>query len=82
MNQLIFQASRHHLCSQISTELEKASDPQSVEILKKVLAAADEEIRSLEYWSDLRKITDNGETMTVDTEELGLSGGKGKSRMP
>lgn len=82
MNQLMFQASRRHLCALLSKEIEKTTDPTRVENLGKILEAADGEVRRLEYWSDLKDIAVEGNTMTIDTDETGESGGKGKARMP
>lgn len=72
MNQLVFQASRRQLAAQISSVLDKDAENKN---LRKVLEAADEQVKKLEYWSDLKEVTQNGMTATIDADETGHSGG-------
>ncbi|KAL1648506.1 hypothetical protein SLS58_002261 [Diplodia intermedia] len=79
MSLLVFQSSRRYLLSVLFRHFEAASahrdahlerdEPESspegrkIDNLVKALNAADEECRKLEYWSDIRRVTQRGETL-------------------
>jgi hypothetical protein len=77
MNQFVFQASRRLLLdhlSQIHNETvsrrdkerdggkEAPEDDQKVENLDAAIHAADEQVKRLEYWSDIRELVEEGKT--------------------
>lgn len=83
MSQLMFQASRRHLCTIFSKELEKTSDPTKAENLGKLLETADGELKKLEFWSDKNKAEVDVDTTSItDPEAESVRSGKGKQRMP
>lgn len=86
MSQMVFQASRRQLVSQLSAALTASSPPENAS-LKRVLAAADAEVRRLEFWSDLKDAAESGDTLNMNGDGTGISGaaapdagGKGKAR--
>ncbi|KAF2267722.1 hypothetical protein CC78DRAFT_530522 [Lojkania enalia] len=81
MSMLIFQNSRRQLLSNLTTafdaakahraEHKKTGQPENeveerrINHLLRAVDAADAECRKLEYWSDIRKLTENGEAMNA-----------------
>ncbi len=79
MSLLIFQASRRQLLSRLLQTFVTASErikdriedtdgihqaeKRRVESLEKAVHAAEDEVKRLEYWSDIKEMATNGETM-------------------
>lgn len=86
MSAFVFQASRKYLLSHLSEQFEKATasrkeddaDTNSeddfgrrIGYLKAAITAADEEVKRLEFWSDIKMMAEEGETKGAVDEEKG-----------
>lgn len=85
MSIFIFQASRRLLLSRLmqiydetSAELEKNETDalrERQQALKDAARHADEEVRKLAYWSDVKQMAENGETKGAADEDKGWNSG-------
>ena len=86
MSQFIFQASRRSLLAHLSTlfdeesqrrkeiaegDKEDAAQKRRIDNLEAALKAADEEVKRLEFWSDIKDMVEQGETKGAVDESQG-----------
>lgn len=86
MSQFIFQASRRSLLAHLSTLLdeetqrrrekpedykEDGAEKRRIDNLEAALKAADEEVKRLEFWSDIKNVAEQGETKGAVDESQG-----------
>jgi hypothetical protein len=92
MSQFIFQASRRLLLAHLSSLFDEASkvrdehvkdgkdeDPaekRRIDNLEAAIKAADEEVKRLEYWSDIKGMAEKGETKGAVDQAQGWDEGK------
>lgn len=85
MNLMVFQASRRQLVSELSTALSTSTSPTKTKHLETALEAADAEVKRMEFWSDLKNVTETGDSVGLDGDGFGISGareGVGGSDVP
>lgn len=68
-------ASDHRAEHKQRHEVESSSEKERLDNLIRAAKAADGEVRKLEYWSDIRNIVDNGESLGPADEASGWEHG-------
>ena len=75
MLQKINEAREHRVEHQRRQEAESAQEKQKIDNLLRAIKAAEEEVKALEYWSDIRDVVQKGETVSAADEGSGWDHG-------